>query len=309
MDNKPLIRPYFWVGYFRGGCWLTTHEIWGMKFKLEWNLGSVNPEKKIQKTWQTWPKGRSFGGILGLFFSAGLLKHEHKTNRAAQGTLVVSMFFLSCLFPILRGFYLVDSYFYKWTAIGGMVWNIFGHFHPQTFGKKGSHLTIFWRWVVQPTRKIVPWKRGALKALQIEIPSILKEPPYFLSRLSTVHMKQKVCICPSAPRPFWECILGRFLGSKYLLKRYLEHLGCIQKTRRFFGRLKTNQPSTPWTLILIPAVFAWEISRLVLLAVLVVCVFILQIKPRIPVTWRATGVRKSLKTPQKGKVYLDVTGS
>ena len=28
--------------------------------------------------------------------------------------------------------------------------------------------------------------------------------------------------CPRAPRPFWECILGRFLGSKYLLKRYLE---------------------------------------------------------------------------------------
>ena len=24
---------------------------------------------------------------------------------------------------------------------------------------------------------------------------------------------------PSAPRPFWECILGKFLGSKYLLKK------------------------------------------------------------------------------------------
>ena len=30
---------------------------------------------------------------------------------------------------------------------------------------------------------------------------------------------------PSAPRPFWECILGRFSGSKWLLKRYLEQKG------------------------------------------------------------------------------------
>ncbi len=34
-------------------------------------------------------------------------------------------------------------------------------------------------------------------------------------------------IIPSAPRPFWECILGRFLGSKYILKRYLEHQGMV----------------------------------------------------------------------------------
>ena len=25
MVNKPLIRPYFWGGYVRGGGWLTSH--------------------------------------------------------------------------------------------------------------------------------------------------------------------------------------------------------------------------------------------------------------------------------------------
>ena len=35
-----------------------------------------------------------------------------------------------------------------------------------------------------------------------------------------IGIKIKMSLCPSAPRPFWECILSKLLGSKYLLKMY-----------------------------------------------------------------------------------------
>ena len=76
------------------------------------SFGSVNPQKRYNKRDKHGPRVDLLGEFSDCLL-AGLLKHEHKTNRAAQGTLVVSMFFLSCVFPIWRKFYLVDSYFYK----------------------------------------------------------------------------------------------------------------------------------------------------------------------------------------------------
>lgn len=163
------------------------------------------------------PKGRFFLGEFSDCLLARLLKHEHKTNRAAQGTLVVSMFFfvmfISYLEKILhRWLILLQMNGYRWYGF-----KYFGYFSSPNF-----------------------W----------EIMSI-----------------NSMCASVSAT------------------------------TRRFWT---VNQPTID-TLDTDPDPRGSRLGdlRLVLLAVLVVCVFILQIKPRIPVTWRAIGVSEVFKNSQK----------
>ena len=45
-----------------------------------------------------------------------------------------------------------------------------------------------------------------------------------ISKFHAAILEKKTSTLSVPRRPFWECILGRFLGSKYLLKRYLEHV-------------------------------------------------------------------------------------